>query len=263
MKRAWQVTNIVSVLFALAANYIVGARVLDLPGINTISTTYATPLTPASYAFSIWSLIYILLLVFAVYQARDIMKPRSENDLPGKIGPYFAIANICNGLWTYVFVKEYIGLSVLILLTLTASLFVLLFRLRIATYNASRTETACIWWPLLIYTGWVTVAAVVNVASWAYSQNILITPLISSVILIGLMAALILVLLTRHVRELLLASAWGIFAIGIQQVQDSGDQGLAIVAFTVSGVLLLAVTLHFIVHRHHNPFFHHRPFRGY
>src|SRR5690606_13141587 len=100
--------------------------------INEISDKYATYLTPAGYAFSIWSLIYVLLVVLTVYQMRDIFKQREENDLPEAIGPWFIIANICNGLWTYVFVNEFIGLSVGILLLLTGSLYALLWRLRIA-----------------------------------------------------------------------------------------------------------------------------------
>ena len=51
------------------------AQVLDLPSVAVISEKYATLLTPAGYAFSIWSLIYVLLVVSVVYQARDVFRP--------------------------------------------------------------------------------------------------------------------------------------------------------------------------------------------
>lgn len=244
MKRTWQIGNILALVFALVANFIVGAQVLDLPSISAISSEYVTYLTPAGYAFSIWSFIYVLLIAFVVYQARDILKPRSENKLPGLVGPYFIIASIANGLWTYVFVNEFTGLSVLILLLLTASLYMLLSRLRIALDDKPLKEVAFVWWPLMIYAGWVTVASVVNVASWLDSVGVVITPIMASLALILLAACLMALLFTRHVRELVLACIWGVVAIGVEQLQQEGSQTVWVSAFVVSGALLVCVLIH-------------------
>ncbi len=244
MKRTWQAANILSLIFALVANYLVGTQLIGLSSINEISNKYATFLTPAGYAFSIWSLIYVMLIVFVVYQARDLLRPRSENDLPQKIGPFFVIANICNGLWTYVFVNEMVGLSLLIIVLLAVSLHVLIKRLRIALDDTPITIIACVWWPLLIYAGWVTVATIVNAASWADKLGIETTPLIASGILVGMMGGLLWLMFTRNVRELVLASVWGIVAIGIQQGQEGGNGIVASVAFSVAGVLLVGVLYH-------------------
>lgn len=248
----WQIGNALSLLFALVANYLVGAQILNLPSINEISDKYATYLTPAGYAFSIWSLIYVLLAVFVVYQMRDIFKPLKENALPQIVGPWFIIANICNGLWTYIFINELVWLSVGILLLLSASLYVLLWRLKIATDNPPIKTIFYVWWPLMIYTGWVTVASVVNIASWLESLHITLTPLFANVILIGLGVILLILLVKRNVRELLLACIWGIAAIGVQQVQPSGSQTVAIVAFSTASLLLAAVVFHGYVNRQSN-----------
>lgn len=253
MKRAWQLANIFSLFFALVANFVVGAQLLDLPAINDISDKYATLLTPAGYAFSIWSLVYVLLIVFVVYQARDVIHPRKDNDLPQKIGPWFVVANICNGVWTYIFVSEAVGLSVVVLLILTGSLYMVLRRLKIAVDNPQLKTIACVWWPLMLYTGWVTVATVVNIASWLESIQITLTALFANMVLIGLGAVLLTLLLVRNVRELLLACVWGIVAIGVQQLQLAGDQSVAITAFTVSTVLLIAIVMHAHVNRRSNP----------
>jgi hypothetical protein len=252
MKRLWQLGNILALFFALVANFLVGAQLLSLPSINEISDKYATYLTPAGYAFSIWSLIYILLIVFVVYQARDMLRSRSENNLPQTVGPFFIIASICNGLWTYVFVSEMVGLSVVILLLLTVSLYVLLWRLKIAVDDPPIKTIICVWWPLMIYAGWVTVASVVNIASWLESLNVTLTPLFASAVLIGLGGILGTLLITRNVRELLLACAWGIAAIGVQQIQVSGSQVVLIVALTVAGLLFIAVCIHAYMNRHSN-----------
>jgi hypothetical protein len=254
MKRLWQIGNIFTLLFALVANFLIGAQQLGLPSINEISDKYATYLAPAGYAFSIWSLIYILLIVFVAYQARDIVYPRPENNLPQKVGPFFMIASICNGLWTYVFVSEMVSLSVVILLLLTASMYTLLWRLKIAITDPPVKTIISVWWPLMIYTGWVTVASVVNIASWLESVDVALTPLFASATLIVLGGILVGLLMTRNVRELLLACTWGIAAIGIQQIQISGSRLVSAVALTVAGLLFIAVCLHAFVNRHSNPF---------
>jgi len=255
MKRTWQVGNILSLLAALTANFLFGAQLVGLPGIDEISDKYATLLTPADYAFGIWLLIYLALVIFVVYQARDIIKVRKGNDLPEKIGPYFIIANICNGLWTYVFVSELIGLSVIILLTLTMSLYVMILRLRMAINNAPLSVIVCVWWPLLLYTGWVTVASVVNIASWLNSLGIMISPVVACLALIALAICLTVLLVKRNVRELLLASIWGIIAIGVRQLQIADGGVVAIVAFVVAGLLLAGVVIHAYKNRKSTPFY--------
>lgn len=247
MKRQWQIANILSLVFALVANFLVGAQILDVPAIGEISSKYATVLTPATYAFSIWSLIYLLLVAFVVYQARDIFKSKSANKLPEQVGPWFVIASICNGLWTYVFVSEMIGLSVLLLLLLTVSLFIILARLDIATANPPLKTIAFVWWPLMIYAGWVTVASVVNIASWLEYLQFSVTPLFAHVVLVALGAILITLLIMRNLRELLLACIWGIIAIGVEQVNSVG-----VTAFTVAGILAVAVVVHAYLNRRAN-----------
>lgn len=252
MKRFWQIGNIVSLGFALTANGLVGGQFLDLPSIGQISDKYATLLTPAGYAFSIWSLIYILLVGLVIYQARDIFRPRTENELPQRMGPYFIIASICNGLWTYVFAREWVGLSVIILLLLTASLYALIVRLRIALDNPHPAIIVGVWWPLMIYTGWVTVASVVNIASWLDSINLTVSPLWAIIILIGLGIGLLVLLLKRNVRELLLACVWGIAAIGVGRLESNDSQLVANTAFVVAGVLLISTIIHAYANRHSN-----------
>lgn len=252
MKRTWQILNILSVVFALCMNVIVGAQVVDVPSIGAVSDQYATLLTPASYAFSIWSLIYILLVVFAVYQARDLLKPDKKNDIPEKAGPYFMLANIGNALWTYVFVSDYIGLSVLILIGMVVSLFMVLYRLGIAMSDTTVRTIICIWWPLMLYAGWTLVASIVNTASWLASLDITIPPLAAVATLFILCGLLLALLYTRNLRELVLASAWGIAAIGVAQYQSSESQFIIVSACTVTLILITATAIHAYQHREHN-----------
>ena len=252
MKRIWQILNILSVAFALFMNYIVGAQIIDVPAINEVSDTYATLLTPATYAFSIWSLIYFLLIVLAVYQAWDFFKPDRKNSLPMKLGPSFILANIGNALWTYVFVSGLIGLSVIILLGMVAALFLSLKRLDIATHDAPIKTILFVWWPLMFYAGWILVASIVNVASWLASIGIQIGPFAALAVLAVLCSLLLVLLYTRNLRELVVASTWGLIAIGVHLLQSDESVVAVTSAFTVSSILLTATAVHGYMNRHKN-----------
>lgn len=240
IKRFWQVAIVLSVAFALIMNFLVGSQVLDIPAIKDISDKYATLLTPATYAFSIWSIIYVLLAVFAIYQARDILKPDKHNDLPQHAGSWFVLANICNGLWTFIFVTEYIALSLVVILLLTGSLYRLIWKLKIGLGDPRMKTIICVWWPILIYTGWATVATVVNFASLLQSIDIILSPVVASGIIALLGIGLSWLLTTRSVRELVGASAWGICAVGMQQ----SDRLVSVAAYIVSFTLVLFIMVH-------------------
>lgn len=246
MKRTWQLGNVLALLFALVANFLTGAQILDLPAIGEISDKYATYLTPAGYAFSIWTPIYLLLIVFVVYQARDLRKPRDDNDIPQLLGPLFIIASICNGLWTYVFVQEWVWLSVVILLTLTATLYAALWRLGVGVTRPSTKDFLMVWLPLMLYTGWVTAASIVNIATYLDSQEVTVSPLATIVVMVVLTVALLALLLKRNLRELLISCAWALGAIGLRQIQLSQSTSVAVVALVCAGILVLAMGYHLI-----------------
>lgn len=226
------------------ANFLTGAQILDLPPIGEISDRYATYLTPAAYAFSIWTLIYLLLVVFAVYQARDLRDPRADNDIPQRLGPLFIVASICNGLWTYVFVKEWVGLSVVVLLTLTVSLYAALWRLGVGTTRPSTKDFLMLWLPLMLYTGWVTAAAIVNIATYLDSEGVTVSPLVAIVVIAVLTVALLVLLLGRNLRELLISCAWALIAVGLRQIDLSQSTSVAIAALVCAGILILAMLFH-------------------
>jgi translocator protein len=246
VKRTWQIGNILALVFALVANFLTGAQILDLPPIGEISDRYATYLTPAGYAFSIWTLIYLLLIVFAVYQARDLRDPRDDNDIPQLLGPLFIVASICNGLWTFVFVNEWIGLSVVILLLLTASLYAALWRLGVGTTRPSTRDFLVVWLPLMLYTGWVTAASIVNIATYLDSNDVTVSPLASIAVIAVLTVALLTLLFKRNLRELLISCAWALVAVGLRQIQLSQSTSVAIVALVCAGILILAMLFHAI-----------------
>ena len=64
-----QVANIVAFVVTVLFNVLANTLALNGRTTGEISDLYPTLITPAGYVFSIWGLIYTLLLLFVVFQA--------------------------------------------------------------------------------------------------------------------------------------------------------------------------------------------------
>ncbi|MFH1013262.1 MAG: tryptophan-rich sensory protein, partial [Thermoplasmatota archaeon] len=73
-KKLLQAGNILATIVTIIINAL--AVILPLNGKTTeyLSDKYPNLFVPAGITFSIWGIIYILWVVFAMYQARDLFK---------------------------------------------------------------------------------------------------------------------------------------------------------------------------------------------
>ncbi len=218
----------------LAANGLVG-------GVTPaeISDRYPTPITPAGYAFAIWSVIYLGLVIFSIYQL-----------LPTKMGRFRSIRSLyiiscaLNCGWIYFWHNNQIGLCLGIISALLLTLFFINWRLKQTT---SLGEYWFVKAPFSIYFGWVTAATLVNFAIFLRSINADIsngTWITIAVILIALAATLGVIIRFRLSNYLYpLAIAWALTAIGVKQ------SGQTIIVFmTAFGTIAcLIATLSFVV----------------
>ena len=81
-KGAWrdvvrQVANVAGAIFQIAVPVFTG------PAVGRVSAENPTLVVPADYAFVIWTPIFLLALIYAVYQA---LPANRENPLLRKIG---------------------------------------------------------------------------------------------------------------------------------------------------------------------------------
>nr|MBS0038460.1 hypothetical protein [Saprospiraceae bacterium] len=60
--------NSFTFVLVLAMNFIYGSGMWGTATVGEISAQYPTLITPAGYAFSIWGVIYLLLIGFVGYQ---------------------------------------------------------------------------------------------------------------------------------------------------------------------------------------------------
>ena len=169
-KKLLQIGNILAVIITIFINAL--AVILPLNGKTTQELSDALPnlFVPAGITFSIWSIIYILWVVFAMYQARDLFK-KEEIEMPflQQITFLFVVSSIANSAWIFLWHYEYVGLSLLMMIILLVSLLAIYIRLNIGKSNVTMTEKLCVHVPFSVYLGWITVATIANVTAFLVS----------------------------------------------------------------------------------------------
>lgn len=200
-----------------------------------ISDKYPTLVTPAGYAFSIWSLIYLGMTAFSIYQLlpKNVARFRSIRSL-------YVLTCALNCGWIYMWHSDQIAICLVLIVILAACLFLINLNLK-KTYGPG--EYWFVKAPFSIYFGWVTAASLVNFAILLVSLNIPV----STWIAIGLIlfaAALGVIIRIRLVNYLYpIAIAWALTAIGVKQ----SGQTLIVAAAAVGTVTCLIASLSFVV----------------
>jgi len=118
-------------------------------------------ITPASYAFAIWGVIYLGLISFAIYQ---VLPAQKDNHLLDKIGYKLAIASLFQIIWVFCFLYQQYAASFLAMLCILLSLIIAYWHLPFKTPIA-RWEKWLIRTPISIYLAWISVATIVNGAT--------------------------------------------------------------------------------------------------
>jgi translocator protein len=151
---------LVSFIAMIAVNTL--ANVLPLNGVTTgeISDRYATQITPAGYAFSIWSLIFAGMLALGIYQVR---RNHRDREIFREIRGPLLWSSVFNIAWIFAWHFGNIWLSAAIIFVLLMSLVVAYVQLDRYPV-ASAGERWLVRAPVSIYMGWVMVATVVNIA---------------------------------------------------------------------------------------------------
>lgn len=153
---------ILTTLVTLVVNVL--ANALPLNGLNTgqISDRFQVYFVPAGYVFSIWGLIYIGLIAFAIFQA---LPSQRENPRLRLAGWWVALGGVANSVWIFLWHYEQFPLTLIAMLVLLASLIITYLRLGTGRTQVPALETWMARLPFSIYLGWITVATVANITS--------------------------------------------------------------------------------------------------
>ncbi|WP_178989380.1 tryptophan-rich sensory protein [Winogradskyella schleiferi] len=256
MKKTLQIANAIAFIIVIIINYVSVTGALNNTTIGEISDSYNSLFTPAGYAFSIWGIIYLLLFGFVVYQGRSLFVSVANDDFVLKTGWWFVLSCVFNSIWVFAWVYEYTGLSCVLIFLLLMALVKIVINNRMELDDEPFPTILCLWWPFVIYSGWVTVASIVNISSYLVKLGWDGFGLSESVwTIIMIVAALIInqyVLWKRNMREFAAVGAWALIAIGIA---NKGTNAIILyAAFIGAAILLISTGIHGYKNRATNPF---------
>ncbi|WP_138495184.1 tryptophan-rich sensory protein [Paenibacillus pinistramenti] len=209
--------NIIFYLIMIAVN--AAAVIIPLGGHTTgeLSDKYHTPVTPAGYAFMIWSLIYLLLAGFCIYQFRRFTEHR---DSVRSIGFWFVLSCVFNAGWILLWQNQLVAASVLDMIALLVTLVIIYRKTRLIP-DPTRGEQFFLRLPFSLYLGWICAALLVNMAavlqknSWG-GQGLQLDGIAIVLLALGAAAALITAFRGRDFI-LPLALVWAYSAIAFEQ----------------------------------------------
>lgn len=140
-------------------NYLANALPLNGKTTGQLSDQYPNLFVPAGITFSIWGVIYLLLLVFCILQFF-----RKNNDAVQSIGSLVIINFGLNAAWIVSWHYEFIVVSLLIMAGLLLTLVFI---------NKSLIGNHAYFFKLTfgIYLGWICIAAIANVTTLLVHYN--------------------------------------------------------------------------------------------
>ncbi|MGD0878161.1 MAG: tryptophan-rich sensory protein [Anaerolineales bacterium] len=239
-----QISVVLVTLITIVINIL--ANALPINGLNTgqISDTFKVYFVPAGYVFSIWGIIYIGLIAYAVYQA---FPSQRENPRLQATGWWVALGGLANCAWIFLWQYEIFIWTVAAMLILLASLIVVYLRLGIGRTKASTGETWAVRIPFSIYLGWITVATVADISDvlWFVKWNQFgISAAAWLVVILG--AVLIIAALMNFLRRdvaYALVILWALAGITVKFPQAGGVTVATWVTFGLVAASLVAALL--------------------
>lgn len=250
-KKTLAIANGIALMVTIIFNYLSNTGIFNGNTMSSVSEQYQNNFTPAGYAFSIWGLIYLGLLAFVIYQGKSLFqKDQSASSDHEKtiyqVGWWFVISCIANCLWIIAWLYEYTGLSVLIMTVLLFSLLKIVIRTRMELDNPPFKTIAFVWWPFCIYSGWITVALIANIAAYLTKiewSGMGISDVTWTIIMV-LTAGIINLFMTwkRNMREFALVGVWGLVAVAVSNWNSI--QSIVVTAIAVSIILFISSGIH-------------------
>ncbi len=215
--RLRQICVALSILVTIGINGL--ANALPINGLNTgqISDRFEVYFVPAGYVFSIWGVIYLGLIAFAIFQA---LPSQRENPRLRASGWWICLGGLANSAWIFLWHYEQFPLTLIAMLILLATLIVTYLRLEIGRTAVPPAETWAARLPFSIYLGWITVATVANVTSlldylawdgWGIAPEIWM-----GMLLVVVLAITVLMIVTRRDIAYAAVILWALAGIAIK-----------------------------------------------
>ena len=236
-----QVLVFVAVVATIVVNGLASALPINGQTTGEISDSFDVFFVPAGYVFSIWGLIYLGLVAYAIYQVLPAQAPNADLR---SIGGLFILSSLANIAWILLWHYEYFPLTVVAMLILLVCLIAIYLRLDIGRRQVSSGMRWLVHLPFSIYLGWITVATIANVTAllsyWDWS-GWGISPEAWTVIMLAIATVVGgLMSFTRGDIAYALVLIWAFAGIAIKHEDTSTVATAAWIAVAATAILMIA-----------------------
>ncbi|MBF9221821.1 hypothetical protein [Hymenobacter ruricola] len=239
--RAWRWLTALAIWGTIFLNYYANTHPFNGQTMGQVSAKYPTLLTPAGYAFGIWGLIFLGLLVYSVWQ---LLPAQQKLSLPDAVARPLVLACVATSAWVVLFAYEMILPSVGVMLLLLGCLIVTYGRARRRIFADAAPVLVGV--PFSLFLGWISVASAINITvgmrylGWQTAEGLSV---VLVMMLFFVLVALAL-LMSRIFRDLVfpLVVAWALVAIWVVRLREVPELGWAALAaatvVAIAGVVL-------------------------
>jgi hypothetical protein len=239
-----QISVVIALLITIVVN--VMSNALPFNGLTApeIADSFDVYFVPAGYVFSIWGVIYLGLIAYAIFQ---LLPGQRENPRLHQIGWWFVLSCAANSVWLFLWHYGYYALSVVAMLTLLISLIVIYLRLGVGQQAVPSGERWLVQLSFSIYLGWVTVATIANITAFLDSidwNGFGISPEIWTFIM--LVVAIAVAGLMAYYRQdiaYLLVLIWAFIGIGVEQSVTPQVANAAYISAAVVAIFVILVII--------------------
>ena len=241
MKKALAIINMLVIIVVVAWNNYTAIYGFNGNEVGNVSDELNNLFTPAGYAFSIWGIIFIAILMQGI-QILRLAFTKENSSIVEKISPSFIFANIMNCLWVYVWLSLMTGISTLVMSVLLIALILTAISIDKTEINESKLLSWTIATPVRIYLGWIIVATVANFS--AYLNTTAFPRMIGELpwfYIMSIIATIVMVLLVVKKKwyEVPLVGIWSFIAIVVRHMNE--EVSLAYFIMVCIVVLLASV----------------------
>ncbi|GAB3126620.1 tryptophan-rich sensory protein [Glaciibacter psychrotolerans] len=218
----------------------------------------ATLIAPAGPAFSIWSVIYLGLLAYAIWQ---LFPSQAARMVHRRVGYLIALSMLLNAAWIGSVQLGNVGLSVLVIVLLLVVLgitFALLLRTQrnTTTQGARVAESIVLDGTMGLYLGWVTIATAANVTAWLTDLGFTgwgIQPDVWGVVIVAIAAAVgvATAIAGRGRLTPALSLSWGLAWLAVARLTGEPESHAVGIAAVIAAavVLVAAIALRIVAQR--------------
>ncbi|PSL42493.1 hypothetical protein CLV51_11221 [Chitinophaga niastensis] len=250
------VFNALAYIIMIVANALSFLLPINGKKTNEISEEYPHLFAPARITFSIWTIIYLALLAFIIYQLWLAFSNKAPGILANfmlRMKDWFLISSVANACWLFAWHYDLIPLSVAIMFILLLSLLAIHINFGIATTPATLPEKIFINFPFSLYLGWISITTIANIATllvyagWKASIH---TQIIYTILMVGISTLLSVgMILLRNNITFALVSVWAFYGILIKRKAADVLEENAIIHSCIIAIGVIAVTISWQLYR--------------